>query len=159
MAVHGTVPSSFFHFQFLEPPGVVARKRGLSRGFVVSLIAHGVLFAAAALVPLFAPEVLPDPGVGLRAFFAPPPEIAPAPPPPPPPAPMVRRAAVPTAPVPREIEAPRFVAPVEVPDVVAPERDTLGLMGIEGGVPGGVEGGVPGGVVGGVVGGLPSAPP
>jgi protein TonB len=50
-----------------------------------------------------------------------------------------------------------FVAPIEVPDQVKPDR---GLdLGVEGGVAGGVEGGVPGGVVGGVVGGLPDAPP
>jgi protein TonB len=58
---------------------------------------------------------------------------------------------------PKIIEEARFVAPVEVPDQVRPER---GLdLGLEGGVAGGVEGGVPGGVVGGVVGGLPDAPP
>ena len=51
-----------------------------------------------------------------------------------------------------------FVAPVEVPQDIKPEGESLDL-GIEGGVAGGVEGGVPGGVVGGVVGGLPDAPP
>jgi protein TonB len=54
-------------------------------------------------------------------------------------------------------EAPRFTAPLEVPEQVKPDE---GLdLGVEGGVAGGVEGGVPGGVVGGVVGGLPDAPP
>ena len=54
-------------------------------------------------------------------------------------------------------EAPKFTAPVEVPDQIKPEEGID--LGVEGGVPGGVEGGVPGGVVGGVVGGLPDAPP
>ena len=50
------------------------------------------------------------------------------------------------------------MAPVEVPEAIAPE-ESLDLGGVEGGVPGGVEGGVPGGVVGGIVGGLPSEAP
>ena len=49
-------------------------------------------------------------------------------------------------------EAPKFVAPVEVPDDIGEGIDFFG-------VPGGVEGGVPGGVLGGIVGGLPDAPP
>ena len=53
-------------------------------------------------------------------------------------------------------EAPKFIAPLEVPEEVRPEAGID--LGIEG-VPGGVEGGVPGGVVGGVIGGLPDAPP
>jgi len=60
--------------------------------------------------------------------------------------------------VPRPLEPAKFIAPIEVPDQIKPELDSLDL-GVEGGVPGGVEGGVPGGVVGGVIGGLPSAPP
>jgi protein TonB len=60
---------------------------------------------------------------------------------------------------PRPVQPDSFVAPIEVPDVIAPEM-TIDIGGVEGGVPGGVEGGVPGGVVGGIVGGLPSeAPP
>ncbi len=49
-------------------------------------------------------------------------------------------------------EAPKFVAPVDVPDDIGEGIDFFG-------VPGGVEGGVPGGVLGGIVGGLPDAPP
>jgi protein TonB len=147
-----------FNFQFLEPPGFVSRQAELTRGVAASLVAHAALFAAVALLPILASEVLPPPSVGLRAFFATPPEVAPAPPPPPPPAPALRRAVAAPVPAPQAAEPPQFVAPVIVPEVVMEPQNSLALLGIEGGVPGGVEGGVPGGVLGGVVGGLPAAP-
>jgi protein TonB len=80
------------------------------------------------------------------------------PPPPPPPPPPAPKAAV-AKPIPKPVieEAPRFTAPVAVPEEIRPEEGID--LGVEGGVPGGVEGGVPGGVVGGVVGGIPDAPP
>jgi periplasmic protein TonB len=118
----------------------------------VSLIVHTVLIATIIIVPVILDDFLPEPDRTVRAFFVSPTGIAPPPPPPPPPAAGAR--SVKRAPaVPRPTEAPRFVAPVEVPDEIIPEAGID--LGIEGGVPGGVEGGVAGGVVGGIVGGLP----
>lgn len=131
-----------------------ARKRGHGGlTTTVSLVVHSVLIASLVIVPVLLDDLLPEPDRTVRAFFVSPSAIAPPPPPPPPPAgrpPSAARAPV----VPRPADtAPRFVAPVEVPDEIVPEA---GLdLGVEGGVPGGVEGGVPGGVVGGIVGGLP----
>jgi protein TonB len=106
-------------------------------------------------VPLLMSDEIPEPTGAVKAFFVEPPPPAPPPPPPPPPAP---KATIQPKVQPKTMdEAPKFTAPIEVPDTVKPEE---GLdLGVEGGVPGGVEGGVPGGVVGGVVGGLPDAPP
>ncbi len=118
----------------------------------LSLAAHLVVLGALVLVPVLGSSELPEPTSGLRAFLVEPPTVS-APPPPPPPAP----AAVAARPVPQPSTEPRFVAPVETPDTIAPE-ETL-EAGIEGGAAGGVEGGVEGGVVGGIIGGLPAAPP
>jgi periplasmic protein TonB len=147
-----------FRFQSLiltEPPST-ARVRGV--GIVMALLIHGVLVAAAILVPLLLSEdVLPASDHAVRAFFASPPDVAPPPPPPPPPpAAAVRPKLHATAPTP-PLEPGRFVAPIVVPERVVPDAGID--LGVEGGVPGGVEGGVPGGVVGGVVGGLPSEGP
>jgi protein TonB len=133
-------------------PGVWKRQ-GVT--FPVSLLLHAVAALAIATVPLLLTDALPDPGGGVRAFFAEP--IA-APPPPPPPPPAARpSASARVAPKAVQVAPAGFVAPIEVPTEIRPE-DGLDF-GVEGGVPGGVEGGVPGGVVGGVVGGLPDAPP
>jgi len=147
-----------FRFQslILTEPRSLARVRGL--GLVIALLVHGILVAAAILVPLLLFEDnLPASDHAVRAFFASPPDVAPPPPPPPlPPAAAVRpklRATAPTPPT----EPGRFVAPIVVPERVAPDAGID--LGVEGGVPGGVEGGVPGGVVGDVVGGLPSEAP
>jgi protein TonB len=153
----GSSVPPFHRFRGLDLVTPESRSGGLSWGFVTSLFAHAILLAAVILVPVLSPAVLPEPGVGIKAFFATPPEIAPAPPPPPPAAPRAARALAPTRPI--VVEPPRFVAPIAVPEQVKPETEGLSLLGVEGGVPGGVEGGVPGGVVGGVVGGLPLAPP
>jgi protein TonB len=118
------------------------------------MIMHVLVLLGIVLIPLFAPEQLPETGQGIRAFLIEPPALAAPPPPPPPPAP--RAAKAPRATPPAESSA-RFTAPVEVPDSIT-QVDSLDV-GFEGGVPGGVEGGVPGGVVGGVIGGLPEAPP
>jgi protein TonB len=119
----------------------------------VSLVVHTVLIAAIIVVPIILDDFLPEPDRTVRAFFVSPTGIAPPPPPPPPPAAGAR--SVKRAPaVPRPADAaPKFVAPVEIPDEIVPEAGID--LGVEGGVPGGVEGGVPGGVVGGIVGGLP----
>jgi protein TonB len=131
------------------------RGGGLTTG--ISLIVHTVLIALIVIVPVLLDDFLPEPDRTVRAFFVSPTGIAPPPPPPPPPAAAARNVSRAPA-VPRPAEAPRFVAPVEIPSEIVPEA---GLdLGVEGGVPGGVEGGVPGGVVGGIVGGLPAeAPP
>lgn len=119
----------------------------------VSVAAHAALLGALTVLPLLSDGRLPPQAHEVRAFFAPPLEIAPPPPPPPPPA---AAAATRIAP-PRAVRADELTAPIEVPEAIFPEAG-LELAG-EGGVVGGVEGGVPGGVVGGVVGGLPEAPP
>ena len=134
-----------------------ARSRVIGPG-AVSLFVHVLVVAAILILPLVVGEdVLPATSDAVRAFFVPPPDVA-LPPPPPPPPPAGARAAVKPAPaVPRPQEEAKFVAPIEVPETIAPEAPTD--FGVEGGVPGGVEGGVPGGVVGGVVGGLPAEAP
>lgn len=122
----------------------------------VSLLLHGALLAAFVLVPLLSDTQAPEPGIGLRAFFAEPGAMAPPPPPPPPPAAAPRSAAVRVRP-PETLNPNAFVAPMVIPDEISKPSMSLG----EGGVAGGVEGGVEGGVAGGIVGGLPSevAPP
>src|SRR4029450_9589646 len=120
----------------------------------VSLVVHGALIALLIVVPVLMDDFLPEPDRTVRAFFVSPAGLAPPPPPPPAGARAVTRAPA----VPRPAEPARFVAPVEVPDEIAPEEGID--LGVEGGVPGGVEGGVAGGGVGGIGGGLPSeAPP
>jgi protein TonB len=120
----------------------------------VSIGLHAAVLAAIVVVPLLSVGSLPDAGTEVKAFFAPPLELAPPPPPPPPPSSPARAAARTPVEAPQN---PAFTVPVETPAPLASE-DAIDLR-FEGGVPGGVEGGVPGGVVGGVVGGLPEAPP
>src|SRR5262245_3124285 len=145
-----------FEFLLRTDPEDAARRRRST--VTLSLVAHALLVTGLILVPLLLFEpALPEVGDAVRAFFVMPRDVPPPPPPPPPPAPGPRPARV-TA-TPQASPPPTaFVAPIEVPDQLEVETQSLDL-GIEGGVPGGVEGGVPGGVVGGVVGGLPAAPP
>jgi len=132
----------------------IVKSRGATAAVSIGL--HALLVLAVFLLPFVWDEELPAPDSILRAFFVAPPAVMAPPPPPPPPAPS-RAVAKTPPPVPRSAEPARFVAPIEVPNAIAPEEPSFGL---EGGVPGGVEGGVPGGVVGGIVGGLPAeAPP
>jgi periplasmic protein TonB len=141
-------------FQDLIESDVVAHKTGQGKTLPVSLTLHGIALVFIIIVPLFQPAELPEPAAAVKAFFVEPISAPPPPPPPPPPAP---KAANVPRPIPKPVitEAPRFTAPVEVPEEVKPEE---GLDLDAEGVAGGVEGGVPGGVVGGVVGGLPDAP-
>jgi len=142
-------------FEDLIDSDKVAHRTGQSLTLPVSLAIHAVVLMAVIIVPLLTSEELPEPTSAVKAFFVEP--AAPPPPPPPPPPPAPKATVTPrTPPRPME-EAPKFVAPVEVPEEIRPEEGID--LGVEGGVPGGVEGGVPGGVVGGVVGGLPDAPP
>jgi protein TonB len=121
-----------------------------------SVVLHGALALAVAVLPLLFAEALPAED-SLRAFFVEPLELAP-PPPPPPPVPAGVRPAATVAPKTQVRQTQGFVAPIEMPHEITPE-DGFDLGGLEGGVPGGVEGGVPGGVVGGIVGGLPAVAP
>jgi protein TonB len=142
-------------FEDLIDSDKVAHRTQQSLTLPVSLAIHAVVLLAVFVVPLLTSEEMPEPTGAVKAFFVEP--AAPPPPPPPPPPPAPKAAVQPKTP-PRPIEdSPKFVAPVEVPEEIAPEEGID--LGVEGGVPGGVEGGVPGGVVGGVVGGLPDAPP
>ncbi len=141
-------------FEDLIESDVVAHKTKQSLTMPISVGIHAVLVLAVVIVPILTSEELPEPTAAVRAFFVEP--AAPPPPPPPPPPPAPRAPTTQRTPVRPVTEAPRFVAPIEVPEEVRPEAGID--LGIEG-VPGGVEGGVPGGVVGGVIGGLPDAPP
>jgi protein TonB len=143
-------------FQSLVVTTPEARTGSKSATFFISVILHGLLVLAVAVLPLLFYDALPGQDA-LKAFFVAPLEVAPPPPPPPPP-PANARTVIKQAPKVDLQQTSNFVAPIEVPTEIKPEE---GLdLGVEGGVPGGVEGGVPGGVVGGVVGGLPSdAPP
>ena len=141
-------------FEDLIESDVVAHKTSQSKTLPVSLILHAIVLLAIVIVPILSPAEMPDPAAAVKAFFVDP-VSAPAPPPPPPP-PAPKATVVKTPPKPVLDTAPKFQAPVDVPEQIKPEE---GLdLGVEGGVAGGVEGGVPGGVVGGVVGGLPDAP-
>jgi periplasmic protein TonB len=142
-------------FQDLIESDVVSHKGRKGYTIPVSIAVHAIVLVVVVIVPLLTAEDLPEPTSAVRAFFVEP--AAPPPPPPPPPPPAPKQAVQPKTPPKPVTEAPKFVAPVEVPAEIKPEE---GLdLGVEGGVAGGVEGGVPGGVVGGVVGGLPDAPP
>jgi len=143
-------------FEDLIESDVVAHKTKQSYTLPVSLAIHAIVLLFVIVVPLLTSEELPEPTSAVRAFFVEP--AAPPPPPPPPPPPAPKAPVTPrTQPKPVIQEAPKFTAPLEVPEQVKPEEGIN--LGVEGGVSGGVEGGVPGGVVGGVVGGLPDAPP
>jgi protein TonB len=123
---------------------------------VVSLAIHAIILSAVVIIPLLTEDFLPESDRAVRAFFVTPADAPPPPPPPPPPAAGARAVTrTPVAPRPLD-EAPRFVAPIEIPDEVKPEEGLS--LGVEGGVPGGVEGGVPGGVLGGIVGGIVEVP-
>ena len=119
---------------------------------LVSSALHIVALGAIITVPLLLmTDVVPKVPT-MMAFVA----AAPAPPPPPPPPapPAAKAAQAPRAPSTPSTNT--FVAPIEAPSEIAPEKGGPATEG----VPGGVEGGIPGGVVGGVVGGLPTeAPP
>ncbi len=141
-------------FEDLIESDVVAHKTNRSLTFPVSIAIHAVVLLAVVIVPILTSEELPEPTAAVRAFFVEP--AAPPPPPPPPPPPAPKAPTAPKTPVRPVTEAPKFIAPIEVPEEVRPEAGID--LGIEG-VPGGVEGGVPGGVVGGVIGGLSDAPP
>jgi len=144
-----------FHNLVITDPERIAGRRSLTLG--VSIVLHSLLVVAVAVLPLLYYDVLPSDEV-LKTFFVAPLEVAPAPPPPPPPAPSARAAVSRPAPKVDLQKSTAFMAPIDVPAEIHPE-ESLGDLGLEGGVPGGVEGGVPGGVVGGVVGGLPTAAP
>jgi protein TonB len=148
-------PRGEFRFRSLV---FTERSRAAAPGvtLAVSVVIHATLLVMAIVAPLLLfDDALPATELGVRAFFAAPPELAPAPPPPPPP-PAAIRPRSPQAQATPPPEPARFVAPVEVPDQLPAADEALDL-GVEGGVPGGVEGGVPGGVVGGIIGGLPQA--
>jgi protein TonB len=133
-------------------------RRGLT--LPVSIGIHGVALVAVVVMPLLSWGELPEPDKGaVRAFFV---ETAPPPPPPPPPPAAAKAPAMPKVVQPKvklPQEAPKFTAPIEVPERISPDPGSnLGVgdlpAGEPDGVPGGVEGGVKGGVVGGVVGGV-----
>jgi protein TonB len=142
-------------FEDLIDSDKISHRTKQSMTLPVSLGIHAVVLLAVIIVPLLTSEELPEPTSAVKAFFVEP--AAPPPPPPPPPPPAPKAAVTPKTPSKPMDEAPKFVAPVQVPEEIKPEEGID--LGVEGGVPGGVEGGVPGGVVGGVVGGLPDAPP
>jgi protein TonB len=135
-------------FEDLIESDTKSHKSQKGKTLPISLALHALALLFIIIVPILQPAELPEPTSVVKAFFV---EPAPAPPPAP-------RAAV-SKPIPKPVmdEAPKFTAPVAVPDQIKPEEGID--LGVEGGVPGGVEGGVPGGVVGGVVGGIQEAAP
>jgi len=121
--------------------------------FPLSVVFHGILIGLIVVVPLMTAVSMPELKI-LKVHI-----IAEPSPPPVPPAPPNKRTGSRDAnkpkPKPEEqkpVEVPRFVAPIEVPDVIEEEAiDAFGPdVGSEFGVEGGIEGGVPGGVLGGL---------
>ena len=136
------------------------RRRSL--GSTIAAIAlHLVILAVVVVLPLLmATNQLPAVVPTMLAFVAAQPVAPPPPPPPPPPraATVADRRVAQSAPT-----TGQFVAPIEAPAEVQPERvaqvaDAGVLGGVEGGVPGGVVGGIVGGIVEGVA-ALPPPPP
>jgi periplasmic protein TonB len=142
-------------FEDLVDSDKVAHRTQQSLTLPISLGLHAVALILVIVVPLLMSEELPEPTAAVKAFFVEP--GAPPPPPPPPPPPAPKAQVTPKIIPPKQLDEPKFTAPIEVPNQIKPEENLD--LGVEGGVAGGVEGGVPGGVVGGVVGGLPDAPP
>lgn len=143
----------------VNPSSGVPRPRWTTT--TLSATAHVVVIGALALSTIYATDVLPVPR-DVITFVS----VAPPPPPPPPPAPepvarvekpVARKTAV-TRPAPVIAKAP-VAAPIEAPDIIAPET------GLEGGeftapaIEPGFEGGLSGGIAGGIVGGFETAPP
>jgi protein TonB len=156
-------------FQSLVISNTQPRRSGLGWGF--SAVTHGVILAAAIIVPILWPSEAAEAPDYVKALLYNPP------PPPPPPLPkgsaLVDKREAPK-PVTREPEKPKttpaFEAPREEPvdpqphvDVTeqagSPTGSDAGVAdGSEVGVDGGVVGGVPGGVLGGVIGGTGDGP-
>ncbi len=111
----------------------------------LSIAAHVAIAAGLVIVPLMASDVLPTPRTVIGAFAA-----QPSPPPPPPP--MARAAVASTQPA--RPSPSSAVAPIDAPDMIAPEPATTGSVL---GDPNGVPGGLPDGLVGGS-GVLPDVP-
>lgn len=127
------------------------RPQRRTRDVLVSVALHGMLLAAALLVPLYFTQTL-----DLRRFTET--LLVPPPPPPPPPAPAADIARARPAPQRRFVTGGKLLAPVVIPNrVVILKEEPLAPdegIGVAGGVPGGVPGGQMGGVLGGVIGGL-----
>lgn len=121
--------------------------------FPMSVVLHGILIGLIVVVPLMTAASMPEIKV-LKVHIVTEPSPPPVPPAPPAKRTSSRRADKPK-PKPEEqkpVEVPRFVAPIEVPDVIEEEAiSDYGLdIGSDFGVEGGIEGGVPGGVLGGL---------
>jgi protein TonB len=116
--------------------------------FFLSLVIHGAVLLALALIPLYFTDVI-DLNQFTQTLLAPPP------PPPPPPAPVVAQARPRT--IPKRVLSPggKLTAPTVIPRTVAmlheeplPPDDGLSALG---GVPGGIPGGQAGGVLGSIL--------
>jgi periplasmic protein TonB len=119
-----------FTYIIESPSPVGHRKRN---AYVpLSIATHLVLVAAAVVVPLFAPNVLPAPATTLMAFIS-----RDVQPPPAPAAPLARASSA-RSEAPPNADTNPFAAPVVSPATVAPEgvgEMTKGLIqGVEGGV-------------------------
>ncbi len=121
--------------------------------FPMSVVLHGILIGMVVVVPLMTATGMPEVKVHKIHLVA-----EPSPPPVPPAPPKKRtssRKANKPKPKPSErkpVTVPRFVAPVEVPDVI--EEEAIDAYGFNEGSEFGVEGGIEGGVVGGVLGSM-----
>ena len=140
-------------FESLNPPRIARRTQIVTA--IGSTLAHATIVGLTFAIPLFyfaAP--LPEPPDMLAFVVASPP-----PPPPPPPPAVAPQNAPPAKPkaVPKsDAVQVAMAAPVEAPEMIAPER-APDLCAREF-VAGGAEGGVVGGIAGGIVGGIPMMP-
>jgi len=131
---------------FLDEHRMSTQTRGST--VMYSIMVHGLILAAALLIPMWFANTL-DIQTYTRTLL-----VAPAPPPPAPAAPSA--AAVRAAsPVPRHqiMAKGQLLLPTFIPKRVAAVNDSQEApdVGGGGGVPGGVAGGVPGGVLGGIL--------
>lgn len=120
--------------------------------FPMSVVLHGILIGLIVVVPLMTATGMPE--IQIHKIHI----VAEPSPPPVPPAPPKNQTSSRRADKPKPktetqkpVEVPRFVAPIEVPDVIEEEAIDYGIdAGTDFGVEGGIEGGVPGGVLGGL---------
>ncbi|HSR52395.1 MAG TPA: energy transducer TonB [Acidobacteriota bacterium] len=151
-------------FDQLLESSCAQREKSRPGGFVVSLLAHIVIFALVLAVPVIFYQGLP--GAELVAFLAPPPRIHTGPPPSaaaPPPEPSEPRPSEMTV-----LKPDAFIVPTLIPDEIPPPQDELGLLPsnyLRGPVPSGVPqnfgpllGGTPGGGPSRVIGEPPPPP-
>ena len=139
---------ALFADSLLETSG--GQRRWRTWATLVSFVLQCLLIFVLVLVPLWFPDVLPQPQ--LVTFL-----VAPPPPPPPPAAPA--SATVKVVKIATDIANGQLRTPSRIPEKVQmiKEAEAPPPIATTGGVVGGVPGGIPGGQLGGVIGGIISA--